>query len=328
MRPVSMSFPSQRPRARLPLRLADKATAAPRIMQRKSKGRRIRQGASKYSGHHVTPRRMLCLGPSDSSGSWRMTYPIRASFTTLCLVLMPTVSACSITDIAGEVDAGSVGGQTGSGPENTAVSICGSNPTADLTMGQACTDSDMCDPGGCFRDGAGGTQASFATCRNHQVQIIMMTLLDVPADGSGSPPNDGVSWTDCNSALASGLTGEACTWPSTSCVQTTTDSCCLEGAECVAGNSTAQNGLLRRVRICAPGCTNLKPDTTTPVVTDCASAASVDTCHTTAACQGDFICYGLLNTQVTAFIDTNNPNGAMWCAGGSLVGGYGFNWGV
>jgi hypothetical protein len=38
-----------------------------------------------------------------------MTNPIRANFMTLCFVLVPTLSACTIKDVAGEVDGGSVG---------------------------------------------------------------------------------------------------------------------------------------------------------------------------------------------------------------------------
>ena len=195
-------------------------------------------------------------------------------------------------------------------------------------MGQACTNDDMCNPGACFSSGTASSNAeALVACRNHQVQIVTMSLLDVPASGTLSPLNDGVSWTDCGAALAGGLTGQACTWPSKTCVQTTTDSCCIEGAECVPYGTT---GLLHRVRICAPGCTQLKPDATTPVVADCASAANVDPCHTTAAYQGDFICYHMIgDPTVTAYsADTSQLNGAMWCAGGSLVGGYGFTWGI
>jgi len=44
-----------------------------------------------------------------------MNRSIFARFTSLCLVFVPAVSACGITDIAGDVDGGSVGGQTNVG---------------------------------------------------------------------------------------------------------------------------------------------------------------------------------------------------------------------
>ena len=44
-----------------------------------------------------------------------MNRSIFARFSSLCLVFVPAVSACSITDIAGDVDGGSVGGQAGTG---------------------------------------------------------------------------------------------------------------------------------------------------------------------------------------------------------------------
>ena len=44
-----------------------------------------------------------------------MNRSLFARFSSLCLVFVPAITACSMTDIAGEVGVGSVGGQTGAG---------------------------------------------------------------------------------------------------------------------------------------------------------------------------------------------------------------------
>jgi hypothetical protein len=63
-------------------------------------------------------------------------------------------------------------------------------------------------------------------------------------------------------------------------------------------------------------------------VTDCESAAAADTCHETVACEGDFVCHRALpEATIDEYTDTSQLNGAMWCAGDVLVGGYGLSWG-
>jgi hypothetical protein len=148
-----------------------------------------------------------------------------------------------------------------------------------------------------------------------------MALLDVPENTPVTAVNNGVSWNDCGAALAEGVSGEACTWEGTTCIRPTEDTCCREGAECALG-------LLRRIRVCAPDCEDIEPDATMPLVTDCASAAEVDWCHATPACQGDFTCHGMFgDSTITEYDDMSQLSGALWCAGGSLVGGYGLSWG-
>ena len=197
-----------------------------------------------------------------------------------------------------------------------------------VTTGQTCSDADVCTPGGCasMALASGSTTAAFATCRNHQAVVIKMSLLDPSATGDWAARNDGISWSECAGALAGGLSGEACTFTGKTCVRTTSDSCCIEGAECIG----TTNSMLKRVRICSPNCTNLITDTSAPLVTDCTSAGSADACHKTVPCQGNFICSGMLEGQepVIPYAETSAFAGAMWCAGGRLVGGYPYGWGL
>jgi hypothetical protein len=274
------------------------------------------------------------------------------------LVILPSVvwlsmvSACGPqVDVLNDMDAGAgsasaaTGGATTGGTSSAGnasdsaatsgggvTSICTafSRSTMDvITTGQACSNSDMCGPGGCavMTGSADGTESAFGSCRHGQAIIMRMSVLDKLAAGRWTPRNDGVSWTDCNAALASGLSGQACTFPTKTCARTTSDSCCIEGAQCtLRGNDT----LLERIRICAPGCTSLTPVSTAPVVTDCASITAEDACHNTLPCQGNFICWGKIDSAlpVVPFSETNGLDGVMWCAGGSIVGGYSFVWGV
>jgi hypothetical protein len=211
-------------------------------------------------------------------------------------------------------------------------SICSALSPASLDAvipDQACSDSNICDPGGCVSTATNNfAAAALATCRDGQAQVITMTAIDVPANGLWTPRNDGISWTTCDAALASGLTGQACTFPGKSCVTTTSDTCCIEGVQCAVAGGTS--GLLERVRVCSPQCTNLKTDTTVPAVTDCASAMAADMCHKTAPCSGNFVCWGMLGSDlpIAQYAETDSLNGAIWCAGGALVGGYGYAWGV
>lgn len=226
--------------------------------------------------------------------------------------------------------AGTATGGAGESQPNGGISVC-TLPVPDsfltLTIGQPCIDKDICEPQSCAGMGAPSESnvAAFAACRNHKVQVVSMSLLDAEPGTVPSSRGDGVSWDDCEAALESGLTGQGCTWPSQTCIRRTSDPCCLEGAECLAPNN-----LLHRVRVCAPGCEDAAPDAPTPVVTDCTSAREADTCHRTPACTGDFICYRDLSDQntVSDYTETSQLNGAMWCGGGLLVGGYGLTWGL
>jgi hypothetical protein len=201
-------------------------------------------------------------------------------------------------------------------------------------MGLACKNDDICTPGACAAETAPDDESAtsaFVACRNHEVQIITMTLLDAPVSSLSVPLDDGTTWRDCASALAGGVTGELCTFASRSCLRKTPDTCCLEGMSCTPqpGDITSENGLLRHIRVCAPGCTEHEPAPSEQVVTDCASAAAVDLNHTTAACRGDFVCsHALCDTTVDEFTAESPINGAVWCAGGVLVGGYASSWGL
>jgi hypothetical protein len=237
---------------------------------------------------------------------------------------------------AGTGGAGAVSGAAGTAGAATVggTSVCGAidpNDVTSLETGEACPDLDICEPNACAGTVGGNGTAAFAACRNHRVQLITMALLDVPANTPVTAVNNGVTWNDCDAALADGVSGEACTWAGKSCIRPTNDTCCREGAECITtalGDPDSELGLLRRIRVCAPDCEVLEPDTTLPVVTDCASAAEADVCHATRACAGDFTCYGTAGDWVvTEYDETSQLNGAMWCAGGALVGGYGLSWG-
>jgi hypothetical protein len=237
---------------------------------------------------------------------------------------------------AGSSGAGAVSGAAGTAGaaplEGT--SVCGALVPDDvwsLKTGEPCRDRDVCEADACAGTFADHRTGMFAACRNHRVELITLELLDVTENLPLAALDNGVSWDDCDAALAGGVSGEACTWAGKSCVRLTEDTCCREGAECAprpGDDPDEQHGLLRRIRVCAPDCENLEPDTTMPVVTDCASAVAADRCHVTPACEGDFTCYGTAGDWVvTEYGDTGQLNGAMWCAGGSLVGGYGLSWG-
>jgi len=242
------------------------------------------------------------------------------------------------TSVGGTGAGGAAAGGTATGGAaagGEAVSVCAvDSPSqlAALTMGQSCTDLDICEPSACAGMAAptdSGTSA-FVACRNHRVQIVQMTLLGRTESDGLSPREGAVDWPDCESALDDGVTGDICTWQSKSCVRHTSDACCLEGVECLSlGGLPPGHGVVHRVSVCAPGCTSATPDTTSPVVTDCASAAAADTCHTTPSCEGDFVCYrSLAEPGLSEYTESSQLNGAMWCAGGMLVGGYGLTWGL
>ncbi len=57
------------------------------------------------------------------------------NLTTSCLVLVPTVTACAITDIAGNVDAGSVGGASGASNPLDASAGMGGSAALDASAG-------------------------------------------------------------------------------------------------------------------------------------------------------------------------------------------------
>jgi hypothetical protein len=238
-----------------------------------------------------------------------------------------------MTGGAGPTAGGSDGaaGTAGAAPVE-GKSVCYAIDPSDLTSlqtGEPCRDLDVCEPDACAGMVGGTGVGVFAACRNHQVQLIQMTLLDVPANTPVTALDNGVSWDDCEAAIDGGVTGEACTWAGESCIRPTEDTCCRAGAQCVQSpGPTTTEGLLHRIQVCAPDCENLEADTTQPVVTDCASAAAVDSCHVTPACEGDFTCYRTAGDWVlTDYEETSQLNGAMWCAGGALVGGYGLSWG-
>jgi hypothetical protein len=231
----------------------------------------------------------------------------------------------------GGAGAGSEAAGTAGAATVTGTSVCAAIDPSDITSlktGEPCPDRDVCEPNACAGTASGNGSAAFAACRNHQVQLITMKLLDVPENSPLTALNNGVSWDDCDAAVADGVSGEACTWAGKSCIRPTNDTCCREGAECITFDADSELGLLRRIRVCAPDCEDLEPDTTLPVVTDCASAAQTDLCHATRACAGDFTCYGTAGDWVvTEYDEMSQLNGALWCAGGSLVGGYGLSWG-
>jgi hypothetical protein len=230
--------------------------------------------------------------------------------------------------------AGVLGGEAGaSGLDGTSLCNGSISPeaVAALTMGEACTDKDICEVNACASIGLppDSNTAAFAACRNHRVQVVTMTLLDVPASERWAVREGAVNWDDCESALDSGTSGDTCTWLSQSCIRHTADPCCLEGAECLSfALLTPPEGLLQRVQVCSPGCTDATPDSMAPVVSDCETAAAADTCHETSACEGDFICHrSLSESTIDEYTETSQLNGAMWCAGNVLVGGYGLSWG-
>ncbi len=238
---------------------------------------------------------------------------------------------CGATDAGPNLNTGGASGMTDAGPNlatggasnTTAVNVCdlSDSAAAALQMGQACA-PDSCSPGGCFSSGSGpiGT-GSIRMCVNSQVQFVTSTKLDQNSDGTYAGTNDGVSWADCESALANGRTGEACTGNAGECSLTTDDPCCIEaGLGC--SNSA---GTIIRYRFCAPGCTNVVPNNTLPTVTDCASVPpTTSLCRSSNPCQGNFVCNAGEGIATVPFTDSSvmGVEGILWCAGGNLVGGF------
>ena len=273
--------------------------------------------------------------------------------------LISIVCACGpVVDVLHDTDAGAAAGGSGaangtpttggaSNPTGTPTTggsagspVCGALSSANIdavTQGQPCSDTNICDPGGCLstarNNDANAPAATLVTCRSGQTEVIKMTALDVPATGLYTARNDGVTWTDCETALDSALTGQSCTFPGKSCVRTTSDPCCIEGIQCAGATTTSST--LERVSLCAPNCTNLQItwDPPVPIISDCAVAASaVADCHKMLSCGGhiSFICSEVVGNpgSIHSFTDSDSVNSAMWCAGGILVGGYGFTWGI
>jgi len=269
--------------------------------------------------------------------------------------LISIVCACGpVVDVLHDTDAGAATG--GSGATNgtpttggassstgttttggsTGTPVCGALSSSNIdavVQGQPCSDTNLCDPGGCLstaiNNDPNAPAAALVTCRAGQAEVLKMTAIDRPASGVR---NDGVTWDDCASALESGLSGQACTFTGKSCVRKASDPCCLEGIQC--RGMTATSATIDRVSLCAPNCENLQVTWVppTPIIGNCATAASsVADCHKMLSCaDGRFICSGMAGSSdsIHTFDASDNINSAMWCAGGILVGGYGFTWGV
>ncbi len=201
----------------------------------------------------------------------------------------------------------------GAGNTNT-INVCNipDSVTATLQMGQACA-PESCIPGGCFSAGNG----SIRMCSEGRVQTLTATRLD-----STCPTCTKGTWSDCNTALANGATtGDTCNWIGGGCAQPTSDPCCVDAID----SCTGHGNFVWRYRMCAPGCTNVTPDTTLATVTNCASVPTSDSiCRTWSPCQGNFACYGGPGLNAVSFTDSSDADvvGIIWCAGGNLVGGY------
>jgi hypothetical protein len=205
---------------------------------------------------------------------------------------------------------------TGGAGNTNAIDVCNipDSVAATLQMGQACA-PESCIPGGCFATG----NNSVRMCNDGKVQTVTASRLDSTCptcDISKGP------WSDCNTALANGaVTGDTCNWSGGGCAQPTSDPCCIDAIDSCAGHGN----FVRRYRMCAPGCTSAAPDSTLPIVTDCASVPSSSSlCRPWSPCQGSFVCYGGPGINTASFTDSNDADvvGIIWCAGGNLVGGY------
>ena len=87
--------------------------------------------------HHETRNSPAALYPFERGNLPKgktMTHSMRARLTTISFVFVPVVSACAITDIAGDVDAGSVGGQAGTGGSSVASSVGGATGTGGTSV--------------------------------------------------------------------------------------------------------------------------------------------------------------------------------------------------
>jgi len=236
--------------------------------------------------------------------------------------------------------AGTASATSGEFPSgDTGVSICPGDsqgaPMVDLStvkMGDECV-KNSCEPGGCASFGmtlAGTTTKYALLCADHRLQAIASTLLD-STDGNWTQ-NPSTSWSDCDSALSDGHSGDTCTWSEGACSRQTDDPCCIEVATCQVYNNpdpSVPAGGLFRFRVCAPGCQALQPNPAQPTITDCSDLADQDICSFgPSSCQAGLVCTRGSHSGLSAdvAIDDASVDNAIdtvaWCANGVLVGGY------
>jgi hypothetical protein len=218
-----------------------------------------------------------------------------------------------------------VGRRIPPGDESAALvpGACPSDPRVPLSAkpqsGEPCT----------FTGACGGTADSLCTFANWECQAGVLyaetsELIDCPLD----PPiaTTTKTWTDCRDAVANAHTTEPCNWGG-ACTQATEDPCCMVLAIC--GMNETHSATVNRYRFCAPGCTELVPDATGPVLTACpgtelAPGNSLPQMHLGQPCSGDFTCIGRygFSSWVSAadYTAYDFGSGVEWCAGGVIVG--------
>lgn len=167
---------------------------------------------------------------------------------------------------------------------------------AQATQGLACTQQDEDEVCGLNLDSQ-GCGWNTRNCVAGHVQAATTVTLGCPASRTETPVNR----MSCSDALASGNSGDVCSWQG-ACSRTTADACCIEVAACVSqGVST---NVVQRNRICAPGCTNVvaQPE---PIITSCADASTAIGQYA-ASCSAGLVCVQTGPNEMTSISDMTN----------------------
>ena len=243
------------------------------------------------------------------------------------------LTGCGSTVPLGSGDAsGGSSGATGTGSYVCPSTLGAERATPNTAqMGDRCDDADSCVPGGCVAGGdivdkSDPSRSGIFTiaCANHHIQLVTSVPIDWSANTADA--GAGASWSDCNSALVHGKSGDSCTWANGQCSRPTEDPCCIEIAGCAWFQDSLGRppyGLVKGSRLCAPGCQKVTPDTTQPTVTDCRAASALNICDFAAPCQSGLVCTGFAGTGVPITDPSNETNiSVAWCANGILVGNF------
>jgi hypothetical protein len=207
---------------------------------------------------------------------------------------------------------------TGGAGNATGIFDCtSSTPIPDLSsaqMGDACVSGSSC----CVTEQYANNASLGRACVNDHMMVVNVLDLDSIDHAVDWKPDPSASWSNCADALANGHSSDTCTWNGGACSRPTSDPCCIDITECY---DFGGGPIVERKRLCAPGCSNVTPDLSQPVMTACPTSSNFyGPCNFAAPCRGDFVCDSVQRLPITdpkvTFL-----NGTLWCANGVLAGG-------
>jgi hypothetical protein len=155
-------------------------------------------------------------------------------------------------------------------------------------------------------------------CIEEKVEAITTDTLGCPATRDDISTGN---WSSCDSAIAQGTSGQACSFGG-SCTRATDDPCCVEVALC--NEQVADVPVLQRNRVCAPGCATLTSNAQKSPVTDCAGAVAAER-EFGMPCQPGLVCFSsgpnaLSDVHGVAFESASLNYATMhFCANGMLM---------